>query len=677
LTCCTSFYMVYVLPGTQQTSRRKGVNTMARYWVFFSVKPQQGDKYFYYYGESNASGDSCLIRSGAGDYLSIPLSGLVVSGSRIYGKYRDMELSGYEIAPLCADTRLPPTRRATLYGHSQNYIASFIPPLLGDGEKLPEEIIIREFISSSTHRFVPGMTRTNCMWHCERSDDGLSYGDNNFSGKLFYFINDDFLSKGITKIIMGRNKNPRVRHPLLVWKKLESGAIKVSLESKCRKFFVSRMYAKRRDAYVGAVDIVAKYAAFRKNRASVPKPPESGRYLKRFVQKMSDIVCVHKKPQTDAPHIGIEIECFGPLDRTNLIKEIIARNAHLCRSIYVTSDGSIRPGEGKSPIEVCFLSEYATYKQPLRELLDLLRKLDYRVNRSCGLHVHIDQRHHLKETGVDMPGIRRTFSNLVAAHRVLVETLPFSRRNNKFCLENTTIAVGREFGTRYKMVNARALLKHKTIEVRSHSATLDFDKIWPWVDTLHDVASFGEVIERAPRSIWHLFERMGIKDARREYFDARRELFLGKKDADEDGSDPSDLGNPYSQEREASVEEEHRLSLEVVCRYVPQETANSMSHEERCDFVMALNLSSEFSLGPRYKDTGMVDVFKLYKMLFNRDPAEDAQQRTGGGVKVGRAQVVESTVPRNWSVRRRSFSELYPWDWVEVRESDIRQQPPF
>jgi hypothetical protein len=116
--------------------------------------------------------------------------------------------------------------------------------------------------------------------------------------------------------------------------------------------------------------------------------------------------------------------------------------------------------------------------------------------------VHLDMRHEK----VDI-GITRIFNNLVRAHRLLVRTLPPSRRCNEYCEPNPSPALADNFGDRYRHINAEALRTHRTIEVRSHAGTLNAGKIIKWVLILHRIAKRQDWSLRAPETIARLAKR--------------------------------------------------------------------------------------------------------------------------------------------------------------------------
>lgn len=118
----------------------------------------------------------------------------------------------------------------------------------------------------------------------------------------------------------------------------------------------------------------------------------------------------------------------------------------------------------------------------LAELCRVLRELGASVNRSCGLHVHLDQRDLIDaKTGrTKKAKVMKRGERLGAVLPLLASMLPHSRRSNSYCrLETSNFN-----GNRYSAINMTAFKKYNTIEVRLHSGTTDLNKINNWIDLL-------------------------------------------------------------------------------------------------------------------------------------------------------------------------------------------------
>jgi hypothetical protein len=144
------------------------------------------------------------------------------------------------------------------------------------------------------------------------------------------------------------------------------------------------------------------------------------------------------------------------------------------KRVSVKDDGSIDAEDGCFGVEVTILF-LKNNREPLKQLCNALSDLGAEVNRSCGMHVHLDQR------GRTLQKVKARANALGLALPLLASMVPKSRRRNNYCKLAVSSLSGSE---RYYAINCTAFEKYKTIEVRLHSATRDFDKISNWIDLL-------------------------------------------------------------------------------------------------------------------------------------------------------------------------------------------------
>jgi Putative amidoligase enzyme len=160
--------------------------------------------------------------------------------------------------------------------------------------------------------------------------------------------------------------------------------------------------------------------------------------------------------------VGVEFESYGAIERRELIRQLPIWTR-------VATDGSISPPSGQNGHEIRVLLDRSIAEPRLFNLCKRFATLGLRVNKSCGLHIHLDAR-------------SMTFPEVVARAKVmdkwlhsLMELLPVSRRNNRYC------QWGIDQQDRYRAVNVYSWHTHKTIEVRCGSATLDYNKVLSWL----------------------------------------------------------------------------------------------------------------------------------------------------------------------------------------------------
>jgi hypothetical protein len=165
--------------------------------------------------------------------------------------------------------------------------------------------------------------------------------------------------------------------------------------------------------------------------------------------------------------LGVEIECFGPSVEKYL--PISCRETQDGSLMWESIDRSTMP-VGSEPREYRVLCRRADFEVRLHHVCRLLR--GHKVNKTCGLHVHMDMRGRSFEQVRD---IARKIDHWLSA---LVELQPRSRRDNRYC------RAGISSDDRYRRVNITSFNKHSTLEVRFGAGTTDPEKIIAWVRLL-------------------------------------------------------------------------------------------------------------------------------------------------------------------------------------------------
>ena len=196
---------------------------------------------------------------------------------------------------------------------------------------------------------------------------------------------------------------------------------------------------------------------------------------------------------------GVEIECYN-VDRRLLVdllreKGVIIRTEsynhtdHKDGVYKMVTDGSIC---GYNAVEVVtpVLEDF----ESLKKVCDALALAGAKVNKTCGLHVHIGMNGHSARS------ISRIVKNYFQCEPVIDSFMPASRRNNEYCqplpasVIESDVAFFDDFeymlDSRYYKVNLYAYERHETIEFRQHSGTIDFEKIKNWIEFLSGLCSF-------------------------------------------------------------------------------------------------------------------------------------------------------------------------------------------
>ena len=161
--------------------------------------------------------------------------------------------------------------------------------------------------------------------------------------------------------------------------------------------------------------------------------------------------------------LGIEIECYG-----DYLKEKLP---YWCRE---TADGSLNSGG----VEFKLLVKRSELEARLNRFTNLI-KGTHKVNRTCGLHVHLDQRGKTKD---EVLKLAKKLDKWLYALR---EFVPESRRGGDVNRRNyCKFGISANGNDRYHAVNMSAFYKYKTLEIRLHSGTTDYTKIISWIRLL-------------------------------------------------------------------------------------------------------------------------------------------------------------------------------------------------
>ena len=214
-------------------------------------------------------------------------------------------------------------------------------------------------------------------------------------------------------------------------------------------------------------------------------------------------------PRTKTPHLGIEIECFFPsCEDLHGAGEALQPYK---RFVEFATDGSLNGDGVARELRICLPVDKL---QVLKEILTIINRYNAFVNKTCGLHVHLDMRHYSPQQ------VEKIGDNLMNVQFAWKEILSPSRRNNEFCrFEHSHF---RSQG-RYYAVNMTSYYKHRTIEVRCHQGTTNFKKIWNWCKLLL-------LLTKAPslspvRTLTSLYEQVALPQDLIDYLESRKREF--------------------------------------------------------------------------------------------------------------------------------------------------------
>ena len=178
---------------------------------------------------------------------------------------------------------------------------------------------------------------------------------------------------------------------------------------------------------------------------------------------------------------GIEIEAYN-IVRANLIEKGTRKGLSVRSEGYnhsdnqhyykIVSDSSL-VGNGTNEVVSPILTGNDGLNS-LQRLCEALNEIGAKVNKSCGLHVHIGA---ANMTDAHYIRIIRNYQRL---ERIIDSFMPLSRRanNNGFCRSLQAFDFSRcmtkrdvydLMNSRYYKINGHAYIRHQTIEFRQHS----------------------------------------------------------------------------------------------------------------------------------------------------------------------------------------------------------------
>lgn len=215
-----------------------------------------------------------------------------------------------------------------------------------------------------------------------------------------------------------------------------------------------------------------------------------------------------KTPTTKEQHVGIEIECFVPqrMPMTPLVP--------LASFISTVNDGSIVPPSSKyKSIEIRVLATVNNFEERLNQTCAALAEMKAAVNKTCGLHIHLDMRDRERDQ------VEKQFNNLVRSQKFLFKMVDPARRSSKYCLMTRA---GNPFQARhrYRAINACALQRHNTLEIRLHEGTTDALVISNWIKILHKICEAPPML-RTRANMLTFSQTIGLPPVLRTYMEQR------------------------------------------------------------------------------------------------------------------------------------------------------------
>lgn len=220
--------------------------------------------------------------------------------------------------------------------------------------------------------------------------------------------------------------------------------------------------------------------------------------LEKEVQLFLDAPVKVRAPRhTFTYTFGVEIECTHA-PRPRLMQAVQSKGVGIfsyvgcyagCHTdnhpnrFKIVSDGSLTGADCNEVVSPVLGSRGGFAS--LKKVCESLKEIGARVNKSCGLHVHIGAADLTDEQYCNV------FKNYHYLQGVIDSFMAPSRRNSRwcrnldgdeiiYCVNRYQIKQACNFD-RYLVVNPMAYDRHRTIEFRQHQGSTDFTKIQNWV----------------------------------------------------------------------------------------------------------------------------------------------------------------------------------------------------
>lgn len=310
------------------------------------------------------------------------------------------------------------------------------------------------------------------------------------------------------------DKKPNDRWMQIYLKK----AIRINIPSRTKTpgFSMKTREGRKHIPYPDSIDGYGSYASRLPGSVKIMQPHELARLRSRTVAERLKDRWMSTEGHKNGDLLGIELEfcsdmkkiseikkqregactsgcCpgIGPVTEVEIFREVppIFRDISIPGVIFKT-DSSVKPSSGDSA-EANMLCGPNGFGR-LRLLTQEIKKRGGYVNKSCGLHVHLDARHNERR----VVGIRA--SKLYDAMQILKDLVPDSRLIecqcgdpkhkgfNHYCV---TTEKPDFHADRYNAINLACYKQKQTIEVRLGAGSLNPSKIWHWASLLLSISN--------------------------------------------------------------------------------------------------------------------------------------------------------------------------------------------
>lgn len=213
---------------------------------------------------------------------------------------------------------------------------------------------------------------------------------------------------------------------------------------------------------------------------------------------------------TNSRKFGLEIEYFGvsrwtlrdALQQAGIACEVEGYNHQTRTHWKLTTDVSVRGNESGELVSPILRGESGMAE--LEKVCTVMNQLGCQVNRSCGLHVHIDSR------DLDTQQIKMVAKRYQKYQSSINSIMPNSRHDGQYCRQlcgqriarmercHSKFDVSLAWG-KFHVVNLNNVSGRGSIEFRQHSGTTDYRKISGWINFLQQFVQKSIELSDSPR----------------------------------------------------------------------------------------------------------------------------------------------------------------------------------
>lgn len=225
-----------------------------------------------------------------------------------------------------------------------------------------------------------------------------------------------------------------------------------------------------------------------------------------------------KYPKNKLNYIGIEIECASKVKAFEMKQYFAAFDLH--KFVNVGYDSSVDSRGEEDGYEIRVLVPENKLEEVIKKVCFVLNKCcEARVDKSCGLHVHIDTR--------NRKNWKKSLDNLVRTQNLLYSLVPDSRLGNSYVRPVNTLNMNETFvpTDHYHAINKTTF---NTVEVRIHSGSLNPIKITTWIRLLLKAFKSRSKLESSDDINYHI-DKLKLNEKEVGYIQKRLKEFKREK----------------------------------------------------------------------------------------------------------------------------------------------------